>query len=87
MDCMRVSCVRIVTWEATYDTVGDAGVERPKWVVARVVMVSLRRRLIERSDWLSARLRDRKELPASRLREGIMVRKRASASDVEVVGS
>lgn len=56
---------------------------RPKWVVARDAKVSFLRRLMERIDWLSARSRERKELPASR-RRGAKVRKIPSSSEVGV---
>ena len=55
---------------------GDVGTDRP----CAVVIVSLRRRLIER--WDSARSSDRKERPASTsCRLGLKVRKMASSAD------
>lgn len=41
---------RIATYDMGYNAVGDPGAERPKWVVARVVTVSFRRKLMERID-------------------------------------
>lgn len=59
---------------------GELGSDRPRPkydVERRVVIVSLRRRLIERIDWLSARSKERKDLPASVCRRGTSVRNMA----------
>lgn len=66
---------------------GELGSEwpRPKDIVARVVTVSLRRRLMERMDWLSARSRERKERPSSDWwRRGTRVRNIALSLAVSV---
>lgn len=64
--------------------VGEVGTERPKCVVEREVTVSFLRRLIEHMVRLSARSKERKELPTwDRRRRGARVKRMASSSEVD----